>query len=244
MSRLSRRLLTVAGMMPKCVCVCDVGTDHGYLPIYLINEGVCDIAYALDVRKGPLSRAISHVQEAGLSDRITLMLSDGLDALMDEKKGNLPDRTLPDVIVMAGMGGPLMEDILTRGSTIARSAKKLVLSPQSHVPEFRGFLYDEGYHIADERMVYEDGKYYFILLVEPDTSNNKSKSENAAAPTAAELRYGAPLIKRRDPILWDYLDAELLRLKKVEAQLNQSGVTDRLSEIEEEISIIEKIKHS
>ena len=250
----SVRLLTVAGMVPRCKCVCDVGTDHGYLPIYLVSNDICEHAYALDVRTGPLSRAREHVREAGLSDRIDVRLSDGLLALMNESGIDLPN-----VIVTAGMGGPLMERILTEGRDVAIGSKTLILSPQSHVKEFRRFLLNTGYQINDEQMVCEDGKYYFIMKVIPkaadsekiqnpqtaaESLNTTELKDNRTMKSEAALTYGAPLIARRDPVLMSYIDTELERLFKVRESLEKTGTSkSRLSEIEREISIAEWVRN-
>ena len=101
MVKLSDRLNMVAKMVPASHLVCDVGTDHGYLPIYLVCEGICEAAYALDLRKGPLSRAKENVASAGLSDKIRLFMSDGLDGLLDRIASG--EAGQPDVITITGM---------------------------------------------------------------------------------------------------------------------------------------------
>ena len=232
--------MAVAELVPECGCVCDVGTDHGYLPIYLVNEGVCGTAYALDVRTGPLSRAAEHVREEGLSERISLFLSDGLEVFSDAAI------TRPDAIVMAGMGGLLMEDILTRGAAVAQGVEALVLSPQSHVADFRRFLLDGGYDIAGERIVCEDGKYYFIIKAIP------GKGPDPMLYDAAALRYGASLVDGRDPVLLNFLAQERQRLLHIKERLSKEAPEaaedaagqGRLHEICEEISIIERIMDS
>ena len=104
---LDQRLLTVARLVRQGAYLADIGTDHGYVPIWLVQKGVCPSALAMDVRKGPLERAEEHVEEVGLSGKIELRLSDGLAKL---KAGEA------DTVVIAGMGGPLMERILTDGA--------------------------------------------------------------------------------------------------------------------------------
>ncbi len=220
MFTLSKRLQTIASMIPQCVALCDVGCDHGYLPIEAVNRGICDHAYALDVRKGPLERAKINVSEAGMSERIILKLSDGLEKMQPGEA---------DVIVIAGMGGPLMEDILTRGEKAARAAKCLVLSPQSHLCDFRGFLCRTGYHITDEKIVYDDGKYYFIMRVEFSDGDPMVLSD-------FEMRYGTV----DDGPLEEYLAAEKNRLLNIRENLLLNSPGDaKLSEISKEIDIID-----
>ena len=219
MIKLSKRLQTIASCIPHCRALCDVGCDHGYLPIWAVSEGVCDHAYALDVRKGPLERARCHVAEAGLSDRITLRLSDGLDEMNPGEA---------DVITISGMGGPLMEDILTRGEALSKEARCLILSPQSHLMDFRIFLCKNGYHITREETVFEDGKHYFIMTVEHRDGSPMELDDYG-------LRYGI-----LDPaLLRDYLASEEKRLLAIRASLcKNSPGDDRLKEIERELEII------
>jgi tRNA (adenine22-N1)-methyltransferase len=137
----------------------DIGTDHAYLPIWLVAEGRCPAAIAADLRQGPLLAAQAHVCEAGLGGVICLRLSDGLKEIAPGEA---------DTITITGMGGPLICRILADGRAVARSAKELILSPQSDVPEVRRFLLGHGFFITDETMVREDGKYYVIIKAEPD----------------------------------------------------------------------------
>ncbi|MCR5098035.1 MAG: class I SAM-dependent methyltransferase [Lachnospiraceae bacterium] len=217
--QLSTRLQTIASRIPEGSTLCDVGCDHGYLPIWAVSEGVCQKAYALDVRKGPLERAAQHVAEAGLEDRIILRLSDGLDEMHPGEA---------DVIVISGMGGPLMEDILTRGADIAQKARCLVLSPQSHLMEFRSFLCREGYHIISEDCLEDEGKHYFVMTVEHRDGKHMELSE-------FELRYGLAEPEK----LAGYLKAEKKRLTAIRDNLLKNSPQDvRLKEIDNELMIL------
>ena len=220
---LTKRLSAIAGMIPSCDVLCDVGTDHAYLPIYAVSEGVAKKAFAVDVRRGPLERAESNIFEADLSDKITTVLSDGLDKI---EPGSC------DVISISGMGGFLMEDILSRGRKTAREADCLILSPQSDLSHFRAFLSKEGYHIKDEAIVASAGKFYFIMKVAYENLGQESLSP-------LELGYGKILTARRDPVLLDFMRAEQKRLLKIAESLRASGSDEkRLSDILNEIKVI------
>ena len=224
MIKLSKRLAKIAALVPPADILCDVGCDHGYLPIELVKNGRCKRAYALDVREGPLSRAREHIREAGLSEQIVTVLSDGLDEMREPF----------DVLVIAGMGGPLMEDILTRGRALCEGARALVLSPQSHIRDFREFLCKSGYAIEDEAMVFEDGKYYFIMVAAPGGEPYELSE--------AELWYGPVLLSKREPLLFDYLDSEKRRLFSIREKLEKNPTQrQRLAQVEEELSMIENI---
>ncbi len=157
MINLSERLLSVAGLAGSCKTVADVGTDHGYIPVYLVLSKKAERAIAMDVNQGPLRRAKEHILQYGLEKQIETRLSDGCSALRPGEA---------DVIVIAGMGGALMQRILAQGKETAQSAGKLVLQPQSEVMAFRQFLAAGGYRITAEDMVLEEGKYYPVIAAE------------------------------------------------------------------------------
>ena len=151
---LSLRLATIASLVTPGSRLVDVGCDHGFLSIWLVQQGIVPSAIASDVRPGPLSRAVEHVREMGLESRIETRLSDGLKAI-EPGEG--------DTLVIAGMGGPLMERLLSENKPTRDSFKEFILQPQSDIPHFRRYLLDEGLTIIDERIVEEDGKFYPMM---------------------------------------------------------------------------------
>ena len=144
MIRLSRRMKAVASMVTAGYTLCDVGTDHGYVPIALVQGNIIPKAIAVDINKGPLERANEHIRANGLTEQITTRLSNGLEAIHDGEV---------DSIVIAGMGGELVIHILTAGETVCRSAKELILQPQSEVSKVREYVRNTGYKIVDEDMI-------------------------------------------------------------------------------------------
>ena len=151
---ISERLKCVAGLVNKGARVADIGTDHAYLPIYLVQNGISNKGYACDVRKEPLRRAKLHIDEYGLSDKITTQLCDGLKGI---SKGDV------DTVTICGMGGKLMKNILKAGIDKLGNNTQLVLSAQSELRDFRKYLLETGIDIKSEHMLLEDGKYYFIF---------------------------------------------------------------------------------
>lgn len=210
---LSRRLSAVAGMVTKGNVVCDVGCDHGYVSIYLVKQKISPQVIAMDVRKGPLSQADEHIRMYGLCDYIETRLSDGVDALAQDEA---------DTLILAGMGGRLMEGILTRGIEKVLKLKELILQPQSEIALFRKFLRENGFKIVDEDMVYEDGKYYPLMRVVP-------LEQGAEADNAEEIEdlYGAILLAKRHPVLKQYLD---FQQEKFNGLLNELTVLSETSE--------------
>ena len=151
---ISERLKCVAGLVNKGARVADIGTDHAYLPIYLVQNGISNKVYSCDVRKEPLRRAKLHIDEYGLSDKITTQLCDGLKGI---NKGDV------DTVTICGMGGKLMKNILKAGIDKLGDNTQLVLSAQSELRDFRKYLLEAGIYIKSEHMLLEDGKYYFIF---------------------------------------------------------------------------------
>ena len=197
--RLSLRLDAVAAFVPEKAAVADIGTDHGYIPIHLIESGRAAKALAMDVGRGPLNRAREHIEamEPQFRERIELRLSDGLKEL---KAGEA------DTVVIAGMGGELIIRILDQGRHVWETVKTWVLSPQSEPEQVRQFLAREGFGICREQMVKDGGKYYTIMEVKRGTMPPMGE---------AEYRYGPCLIRDCHPVLLEYLDQEEERLSGV-----------------------------
>ena len=151
---IAERRQWVANLVNQGARVADIGTDHAYLPIYLVQNGISNKVYACDVRKEPLRRAKLHIDEYGLSDKITTQLCDGLKGI---NKGDV------DTVTICGMGGKLMKNILKAGIDKLGDNTQLVLSAQSELRDFRKYLLETGIDIKSEHMLLEDGKYYFIF---------------------------------------------------------------------------------
>lgn len=199
--QLSKRLEAIMAMMPRGTVLADIGTDHGHVPVELLRRGLFSRAIASDVRKGPLKAAEKNVREAGLWDRIELRLGDGLHTV---KPGEA------DCILIAGMGGPLMERILTEGMAAALAAKTLVLSPQSEIPHFRSFLQEAGFCIRDEAILEEDGKFYFLIKAEPGEGSAWQENDKL---------FGKINIEKNTETLKNFLRREVRIAEGVLAQL-------------------------
>ena len=145
---LSDRLRLIAGLIKKGSKVADIGTDHGYLPIFLVKSGITDRVIAMDVRKGPLKKAEDNTRAFCVSDQIELRLSDGLAAL---EKGEA------DTVTISGMGGRLIQSILTNGMEKLDKSTRLIVSPQSELREFRIFLKEKGFLVF--RRTYDDRRW-------------------------------------------------------------------------------------
>ena len=227
--QLSKRLQAVANLVGETGVVADVGTDHGYIPVFLISSGKAERAIAMDVNVGPLARAQEHIRQFGLEGQIESRLSDGLSALQPGEAQS---------IVIAGMGGALMARILVDGQDIA---ERLVLQPQSELFFFRQFLAGHGYRIVEEDMVYEDGKYYSMMAVEPVS---RGAGDDLREMTEAELRYGPLLLAQNHPILHRYLLRQREQKQKILENLGKNArqdVSEREAVVAKELREIENI---
>ena len=202
---LSERMLRTAGFVSRGNRTADVGCDHAYTSIYLAEQGIAPQVIAMDVNAGPLARAKENVKKFGVEEKISLRLSDGLEAL-------LPGEA--DTILIGGMGGPLMERILSAYSEKVAGVKELVLQPQSEIGAFRRFLQRIGFRITEEDMLYEDGKYYTILRAEHGTEESW---------TEEEYLYGKYLRKDAYPVLAEFLAQERETTREVLKGLSEAG---------------------
>ncbi len=218
---LSARLKALADMVTPGNRVCDVGCDHGYLSIYLVQQKISPKVIAMDVRTGPLSRCTEHVMQYGLERYIDQRLSDGLEALAPGEA---------DTVVCAGMGGRLMQAILTRQQETAKCLKELILQPQSEVMAFREFLRNQGYRTVEENMIEEDGKFYPMIKVIPG---------GIPVPCENPLydRFGELLLKGANPVLFRFLEYR----KGVLLTIRESacGAEERVRDIDKELADIE-----
>ena len=155
---LSDRLLSVAKLVLPAKTLADVGCDHGYLSVYLINEKKCEHVIAMDVRKGPLARAEQTIRTYGMEPYIELRLSDGLKKL---------DFGEADGYVCAGMGGRLALQIMWQDRFKVAAMKQVILQPQSELWLVRRMLKKWGCVIAEERMVCDEGKFYPMMRMIP-----------------------------------------------------------------------------
>lgn len=203
---LDKRLQTCLEMVGGNGVVCDVGTDHALLAAELINSGKCQRVIASDIKEGPLEAARKTVEKYGISDKVGLVLSDGLE--------NVPLDGVSDIVI-AGMGGETIADII-RNATIDRSAAiRLVLQPMSKPEILRKKLYEYQFAITEERVVEDGDKMYVVMSAEP--------SWECEQLTETESIYG---FFDGDPLAEKYRRREADRLGKIAENLGKAGKTD------------------
>lgn len=212
---LSQRLKTVASLV-KYRSIADIGTDHGYIPCYLAYQNNIDKAIACDVNKGPLNKASENVSHYNFGEIIETRLGSGLEPL---NKGEA------ETVIIAGMGGLLICDILKKGADKVQDIKQLILQPQRDIYSVRKLIHQLGFKIDDELMLCEGGKYYNII-----------SAVKGSEYYTDELYYyfGKKLIGSKSPVLKEYVT---LRLNKYQSILENAS---RKSESNADMSELKK----
>ncbi len=204
---LSPRLRCIADMVSGVKVMADIGSDHAYLPITLLRENQIERAIITDVAKNPIQIARQNVAENLLEDFCSIRMGSGLAPLKVGEAG---------AIVIAGMGGNLISDILKDGAEVAKKADFLVLQAMQHTTHLREFLNTNSYKIIEERVVFDSGKYYEIIKVLSGEQRRFSK---------LELEIGHAMVK--DDIYFDFLDKKSKQYKKIiEARKNSKSNAD------------------
>ena len=223
--QLAKRLQAVADLVTPGKRLADIGTDHGYVPIWLYEQGRIPSALAMDLREGPLQRAKEHIRMHGLDEKIKTRLSDGLEKL-------LPGEA--DSIVIAGMGGMLVVKILTQGQAVLDSVQELILQPQSDLDAVREYLHRTGFVIVQEEMVFEEGKYYPMMKAVHGENTDDRK---------IWFLYGRLLLENRHPVLESYLQKEYDSCCKLLEKLSKTATevsSRRCEELLEKKHLIEE----
>ena len=178
-SALNARLLSAAELTRQGAYLADVGTDHAYLPLFLLSEGRINFAYATDINEGPLASARRNAEEAGLVDKMDFLLTDGAAALSGK---GITDYTI------CGMGGELIRDIIDRAVHLKSESVNLILQPMSRQEKLREYLAREGFRIVKESYSYDAGKYYVCMLATFDgTPREISSLESQIGAKDAEI---------------------------------------------------------
>lgn len=206
---LSKRLARVADFIPQGTRLLDVGSDHAYLPIALVENQNISFAIAGEVVKGPYQSAVDNVLESGLSGQITVRLASGLAAF------DAIDKI--ETISICGMGGRLISDILGQDVSKLSLVKRLVLQPNNRENELRLWLQENQFNIIDEDILEENDKIYEILVVE----------HGKMALSDDELLFGPFLSQYKSDIFLKKWQNELNKLSYALAQIPENHMTER-----------------
>lgn len=215
--KLSKRLSCVANMVTPGSKVADIGCDHGFTSIYLVQNNLAAKVIAMDIGKGPLERAKEHISEYGLDEVIETRLSDGME--------KLTARDEIDTVLLSGMGGRLMIDIITAGLKRGLRCRELILQPQSQWEDLRIFLRKRSYQIIEEDMIEEEGKFYPVIKarqLEPC-----GEIEFWEKPVLeVEDYFGPLLLERKNLVLFTYLQKENKKFQSILETIEANGNAD------------------
>lgn len=227
--KLTDRLLEIASRVTEGKKIADIGTDHGYIPVYLLNKGIINFAVLADVNKGPLENARKEVRHNNLLDKTDLRLGSGIEVL---EVGEV------DEIIIAGMGGILISELLEAKSEVAKNAEKLILQPMQAQDELRKYLLNNGYEILNEVLVKEDFRIYEILEV-------KYTGKNTFIEDEIYYEVGKKLIENKDALLGEFIDKKIYKyssiLEKLEGKIGES-IDKKKEESLVAINKLEKLK--
>lgn len=185
---LSKRLGIIASFIEDGDSIVDIGTDHGYIPIYLVKKGICNKAIAGDINKGPIERAEKNILKERLNDKIICRLGGGFSVVSEGEV---------DACVIAGMGGDLIIEIIENDIDKFKKLKYAVIQPVQNVDVFRKNLYNKGFKILNEKMCIDDGKFYEIFKIKYD--NHKKKVDSIYYEVSEKL------FKEKDLVLKEYI---------------------------------------
>lgn len=255
--QLSNRLTTVAQFVTKGNRVADIGCDHAHTSIYLVEKEIAVSSIAMDINKGPLERAKENIRRYQYEDKITTRLSDGAKEL---KVGEV------DTLLMSGMGGLLVNKILSDSIEVVKEVKELILQPQSEIALVRKYIYELGFFIEKEAMLIEDEKYYTVIkavradildgridVVKENEMDRKQiqycmenqEKNSFKEPYEKEIfyRYGKTLLEEKNLVLKQFLEYGKHSYEEIlkEISRNLSEKTQiRCKELQEELKYIEE----
>ena len=204
------RLLSAAKFVRQGAYFADVGTDHAYLPLFLLGEGIIERAVCADINEGPLESARKNAAEAGFFDKIIFKLSDGA--------AELSDMGITDYAI-CGMGGELIADIIDRAPHLKDSAVNLILQPMTRQASLRRYLYENGFAVVGESYSYDAGKYYLCMLVKYSGVSRKISDFEAEFGDLSDARDMSS--EKRG-----YIDGKLKALYKAALGKEASGQPD------------------
>lgn len=198
---LSKRLMKIASYVNYCEAIADIGTDHGYIPIYLVKNNKCNSAIASDINKGPIEKASTNIRFEGLSEKIKCLLGGGLKPL---KVGEV------NGVIIAGMGGNLIRDIILEDIEKVKLYDFLILQPAQNPEVLREFLYNNNFEILNEDLILDDGKFYELFKVK---YNENAKKINIKDEISYEI--SSILLESNNSLVKDYIKSKIKKYENI-----------------------------
>ena len=221
---ISKRLELVASFVPQGAILLDVGSDHAYLPIDLVERGQIKSAIAGEVVEGPYQSAVKNVEAHDLKEKIQVRLANGLAAFEEADQVS--------VITIAGMGGRLIATILEDGLDKLATVERLILQPNNREDELRSWLQEHGFQIIAESILEEAGKFYEIIVTEAGEMNL----------SATDVRFGPFLSKEVSPIFIQKWQKEVSKLEFALSQIPEKNQEER-QVLADKIQAIKEVLH-
>lgn len=224
---LSKRLKFITQHIKECSSIVDVGTDHGYIPIYAIKKGLCKSAIATDINKEPVKKAKLNICIEGLSDSIEVRLGGGFNPIVKNEV---------EVCIIAGMGGNLIKNILEADIKITEGFKYLILQPAQNPEVLREYLYKNKYEIICEDLCFDDGVYYELFKVKKSKVIEYENIDNIYYEISKKL------VKSKNPLMYNYLKSKYNKYENILKAINDNSenANKRKDEIKEKLNYINK----
>ena len=216
--KLSKRLEMVASFVPTGAVVADIGSDHAYLPCYLVHKGIAARAVAGEVVKGPYESAVRQVRTEGLSNKITVRMADGLAAV--------EEADAVTAVTIAGMGGPLIVSILEKHPQALKTVTRLILQPNIHARVIREWAVKHGWALQDEVILEEDGKVYEVLVLQRGQMDL----------TEAQILLGPKLMNTKSAVFVEKWSHEIANWQRVQQAIAQAEMTPENKAKHEELA--------
>lgn len=202
----------------------DIGTDHAYIPIFLYKNNIITSALACDISKGSLEKAKINIRNNNLQNVIQTRLSNGFEKITKDDN--------PQSILIAGMGGMLIINILEDGKLIVNESKELILQPQKDIPKVRQYLHKNGFKIVDDEIIIDDFKYYTIIKAIKGIENPY---------TEAEYMFGKIQIDNKSQILKQYIEYNINKISNIILSLQNTNATSRLNNLKNELDLHKEV---
>ncbi|MPQ42226.1 tRNA (adenine(22)-N(1))-methyltransferase [Clostridium tarantellae] len=198
---LSLRLKIIANYVDNCESVADIGTDHGYIPIYLVKKGICEKAIASDINKGPIEKAKINVSFEGLTSKIQCRLGGGLKPLKNNEVNG---------VIIAGMGGNLTRDILIDDLEKIKLYDFIILQPAQNPEVLREYLYINKFEIINEDLIKDEDKYYELFKVKYNENKKPLLLENKINYEISPI-----LMQQNHPMIKEYIKHKINRYENI-----------------------------
>lgn len=229
--QLSKRLQKVASYIPNGAVLADIGSDHAYLPCYICLKDKTVKAIAGEINKGPFESAKKTVNSYNLTENIDVRLGNGLEVIHPTDFVNH--------IVIAGMGGSLIRDILQEGESKLLHVKRIIAQPNIDARSVRKWFLQHQFQITNEAIIEENEHIYEIIVAD------RVESKESSILTEKELLFGPILLRNKSEIFHKKWRREWNKLQQVVTQMKQAKTPnkEKIEQFEKELMWMEEIIH-